>query len=133
MIMIMMILLAVLIKIIMIMMIMMITLMIIMMVKNNNTDENGDNGNNDDYSMMIFQIIFFGESLMKNLTNFLMKNFLLFIHIYVHGPRYALLIVFFISIIPCFVFLFGFAFLFVSFLTCLCFIFETLVLARRVL
>ena len=47
---------------------MMITLMIIMMVKNNNTDENGDHGNNDDHSMMIFQMIFFGESLTKNLT-----------------------------------------------------------------
>ena len=69
MIMIMMILLVVLIKMIMIMTIMMITLMIIMMVINNNIDKNGDNGiNDDDHSMLIFQVIFFGESLMKNLT-----------------------------------------------------------------
>ena len=68
MIMIMMILLVVLIKMIMIMTIMMITLMIIMMVINNNIDENGDNGIDDDHSMLIFQVIFFGESLMKNLT-----------------------------------------------------------------
>ena len=40
-----------------------------MMVINDNTDENDDNGNNDDhYSMLIFQMIFFGESLMKKLT-----------------------------------------------------------------
>ena len=112
----------------MIMTIMMITLMIIMMVINNNIDENGDNGiNDDDHSMLIFQVIFFGESLMKNLT------FCFYWYIYAWAQICLAYCFFYFDNTMLFFFLLVlFFFLFRFWLAC-CFIFGTLVLARRVL